>query len=365
MSSLRNCMQASAELTEQRIAELRTHFDAQWRFKFETVLGRGSFGVAVRILERQAWGRSRRLAVKRALQAASADDLRNEIRWLETLGGAVHIVRVVGTSDDPRPPTRGGRTLRRRLARLTRNKSSFLVGLGGLVLVMEYLENGDLSRLRERAFRHNQLLPNRVLWGFFLCLIRAVVGMAYPQIRGIGAAPKLETIPTDGTPPGTLEHGDLHMGNVMVGGMGDFAEHSLIPGLKIIDFGLAVEATGVEQNVSDVVKLMIETITRQVIFDIFDYQRSIHKGVETTATLVLPQGNGAIPYPTLDDDLRDLLARCVAVDARLRPTLAEMLETAQNAVMNKTAATYAPNDGLETDAAVEAVLKTLVYDADT
>lgn len=44
-----------------------------------------------------------------------------------------------------------------------------LVGLPDPVLVLEYLENGDVGRLYDRAVQQDILLPNRVLWSFFLC----------------------------------------------------------------------------------------------------------------------------------------------------------------------------------------------------
>ena len=45
--------------------------------------------------------------------------------------------------------------------------------------------------------------------------------------------------------------------------------------------------------------------------------------------------------PELDDDLRMLLARCLAVDPNDRPSLADLLGRAQAAVRSRTAASYA------------------------
>ena len=44
-------------------------------------------------------------------------------------------------------------------------------------MAVEYLRNGDLAHLAQRAV-HVAPFPNRVLWSFFLCLVRAAVGMA-------------------------------------------------------------------------------------------------------------------------------------------------------------------------------------------
>ena len=46
-------------------------------------------------------------------------------------------------------------------------------------------------------------------------------------------------------------------------------------------------------------------------------------------------------YPELDDDLRALLARCLAQDPANRPSLADLLGRAQAAVRSRTAASYA------------------------
>ena len=90
---------------------------------------------------------------------------------------------------------------------------------------------------------------------------------------------------------------------------------------------------------------------------------STHHGLETLATEILPAGNGA-RYPFLDPRLRDLLARCLAVDHARRPDLPEILRVARAAVETDTPATYAPDEARETDDVVAGVLRLLLYDAD-
>ncbi|XXG99954.1 hypothetical protein Hte_006295 [Hypoxylon texense] len=52
------------------------------------------------------------------------------------------------------------------------------------IIILEYMENGSLQGLIEKLSlerrRGRGRIPNRVLWSFWLCLIRACVGMEYP-----------------------------------------------------------------------------------------------------------------------------------------------------------------------------------------
>lgn len=91
--------------------------------------------------------------------------------------------------------------------------------------------------------------------------------------------------------------------------------------------------------------------------------KSQYQGFETLATEILPHGNGA-NYPTLDPDLRALLARCLRVNPADRPGLQEMLQTAERAVRDREAAHYEPNEALETDDAINRTLQEVLYDAD-
>lgn len=85
-------------------------------------------------------------------------------------------------------------------------------------------------------------------------------------------------------------------------------------------------------------------------------------GFSTKATEIMPEGNGA-KYPTLDSDLRDFMARCMADEPGNRPSLAEMLEIAEAAVRNKTPETFEDSE-LETDRAIRDIIQEYIYDAD-
>lgn len=80
--------------------------------------------------------------------------------------------------------------------------------------------------------------------------MRACVGLAYPIGSKQGVPTRLETIPADGSAPSTIEHGDLHLGNMMIGSAdGRFPEHALAPVVKFIDLGSVKENVGVAEHV--------------------------------------------------------------------------------------------------------------------
>ncbi|KAI1479981.1 kinase-like domain-containing protein [Daldinia eschscholtzii] len=344
-------------------AELRSHFAVQHhKFVFGRLLGRGAFGLAFSLIEKLSHNRTRRLVVKRSLKPRGEDDLRNEIEWLKTLRGAEHVVRLLASHDEPHPTTYYRRDRKRLLRRQTALDKS-LEGFTGPIAVIEYLENGDLARLYKRLVGRDHLLPNRVIWSFFLCLIRACVGLAYPPNGSEDDPNQLETIPKDGTQPSRIEHADLSAANIMIGTAGGgFQEHDVIPPLKFIDFGRTREGfKGIPDNIRGILRIMVNLIARKEVRIsawITEYQ-----GFETRATEFLHHGNGA-NYPTLDDEIRDFLARCLAWEEADRMSLQDMLRIAENAVRTKTAAAYPDGTG-ETDEAIRDLVQQFIYNADT
>ncbi|KAI1496204.1 kinase-like domain-containing protein [Biscogniauxia marginata] len=342
-------------------------------FRFEKVLGQGGFGIACRIVEHQPGRPPRRLAVKRALGGREEADLRREIRILRRLRGAEHIVRYVASyngsnNDDDDGNSAGSRKSLGGLVRsvtqlITGSGSSeagaeddsssgdFLAGLTGPVLVMEYLEHHDLALLLKRVQDQNIILPNRILWAFFLCLVRGCVALAYPPDGDDKTANKLETIPK-GRKPENLQHGDLHLRNIMISDISsEFREHTFTPALKLIDFGQATKT---------IVAFIIHGPRTFSNFNPANYN-----GIATGAKEIVPApyGNGD-SYPTLDPLLRDFLARCLAISPKDRPSLAEMLSTAE-AGARRSAEEYAPNEHLESDRAVRKAVRELIFNADS
>ncbi|KAI0010748.1 kinase-like domain-containing protein [Xylariaceae sp. FL0662B] len=117
-------------------------------------------------------------------------------------------------------------------------------------LITELFESGDLYNLLLRLSSQGTYIPNRVLWSFWLCLIKACIAMAFP--------PKKFHPNRRDTPDGELDeiipahpqylrmkrmvHFDIDPLNVLVGDLDPGApEHGFAPRLKLGDFGLAAE----------------------------------------------------------------------------------------------------------------------------
>ncbi|KAI0414664.1 kinase-like domain-containing protein [Xylaria grammica] len=351
------------------IREVREHFETVPHFRFEEYVSRGGYGVTA-LISQQGFGlrRGRKLIVKRAINN-SARELRKEIRIMQKLNGSAHIARVVASKDDT-DVAQGWRQLSplRRLTDRIRGSPppDLLAGLAGPTLILEYLENGSLNRLRERVIQARASVPNRVLWSIFLCLIRSCVAMSYPPDAPPGSEPGLEEIPQnppDDAPRGYI-HADMHPGNIIVGSLRDFPDHSRVPVVKLIDFGLALESgASAPRNILDASKNILWLITHRV--DIIGPHREVYKGIETMAYPLLPDDiTGEEPYPSLDLDLRDLLVKCMAGDRDVRPTLAGVFGIAKRAVQERNAQFYGPRGALESDEAVRQFVQQFIYDAD-
>ncbi|KAI1106785.1 kinase-like protein [Jackrogersella minutella] len=141
-------------------------------------------------------------------------------------------------------------------------------------LLLEFMENGDLAHFIYKLNELNEVVPNRVLWSFWLCLVKACIAMEYPVEK---FHPRRDEQPKEGNTEEDLEeeekagkdsigkrigrdlfevvptavgrtrgarvvHFDLDPKNIFVGGFDKTAtdgEHSIIPRLKLADFGCA------------------------------------------------------------------------------------------------------------------------------
>ncbi|KAI0475471.1 hypothetical protein GGR56DRAFT_695160 [Xylariaceae sp. FL0804] len=116
-------------------------------------------------------------------------------------------------------------------------------------LLLEHLPHGSvrdlICALRERG---DVGTPNRVLWSFWLCLVRACVGLAFP-VRKFHPDRKTqqdsdlrETIPDYSKLARKKRwvHFNIHPGSVMIGRIDTDPEHGLIPCLKLADVDPAV-----------------------------------------------------------------------------------------------------------------------------
>ncbi|KAI0973715.1 kinase-like domain-containing protein [Xylaria arbuscula] len=353
--------------------EARDYFNGRPEFHYEDMVAAGAYGVALCVVYNASSGRPRRLIVKRARNEAFAEELLTEIDIMSKLNGSAHIASVVGYKDDrhseeqqPQRRRFSGlgmliTTMRRTPRHPPQPPSDFLDGLYGPTLVLEYLENGTLDRLRDHVQHANEAMPNRILWSIFLCLIRACAAMNDISNRPPGSTPELEEIQESLGPRVGVHHGDMHPGNILFGDAGDFPEHAVIPPAKLIDFGLATEdAAGNPRNVMDAARNMVWLILRRLAPMSFD--PVYHQGILTVGAILLGE-EFLEQYPTLDLELRDLVVRCLAIRPRDRPLLSDLLQTAKQAVATKGEAFYGPLAPQESDVTIRNFVQEHIYDA--
>ncbi|CAJ2504394.1 Uu.00g117880.m01.CDS01 [Anthostomella pinea] len=193
--------------------------------------------------------------------------------------GAKHIVKLADVPRDPLAQTFVG------LPRLPLND--------GMYVYMEWIENGSLDRLITRIRRQGlEILPNRILWRFIMCLIRMCIAMAWPPPRPAGDNPQpvLEHVNPNIDPSGLVQD-DFHPGNIMLGSLEDDPgepEHSLVPILKLIDFGISKELAPLDpkdkaltRNIFDIGTIMASLVLLRKDLP-FDYRnRSLSNSGKT------------------------------------------------------------------------------------
>ncbi|KAK8045501.1 kinase-like domain-containing protein [Apiospora rasikravindrae] len=212
----------------QALRFTRAYFERAPRYLYRRVLGRGGQGTAFKMTYTvPASNAEINFVLKTAGLNALHQDIRREARMMEKLKRSAHCVQILhssgksrfdkpnanDSSDDPdedssgddedpanppRPP-RPARTTeqkvqahaqkewrvdrRMRLPNPFNDYTDAELELGRFDFIfMEYMELGSLEEVLFRFADDNQdkKIPNAVLWSFWLCMIRACVGMAYP-----------------------------------------------------------------------------------------------------------------------------------------------------------------------------------------
>ncbi|KAK7921319.1 kinase-like domain-containing protein [Apiospora marii] len=323
------------------------------RFTYMGLLGSGSYGVAVRIREHFPGDRpDRDLVIKQANSEEHKQELRWEIIRIQRIAGGMHIVQPIFVENSPffdydfveAPQVHPTRWPEQRTAYA---REGYLLGP---MLVLELLPNGPLQNfLYKAASLDVQRWPNRLLWKFFLCLVRACIAMAYPRSLGSDGQ-RLEVIPPGNVMPSNFTHTDLHAGNVMLGAPDPTQpEHQASRILKLIDFGVWSYARiynleynnpnerGVSENIFSIGKLMLDIMTREP----FSFNQWIPHaqiklpkpggGTRAVATYASPIMRQPLAprHAGTDPDLRLLVAQCLAVDAANRPALPDLLNRVQ------------------------------------
>ncbi|KAI1128376.1 hypothetical protein F5Y10DRAFT_265145 [Nemania abortiva] len=388
------------------LRETKTIFNTVPSFSFDKLLGFGAGGVVCRVIERGprktksgVTKSPRRLVVKRAISAKAEAELLTEIEFLKQLRGAEHISRMIASHDGSVPQPSGllnqslkavgmgigwvlggARSVQQKPPQTPQhdNYDSIFKGIKGPLLIVEYLENGELRALLGKLMVTGIMLPNRVLWAFCLCAVRACIACAYPPEGDDETPNSLERIEPN-QPREFLGHGDIHGRNIMIGNRGiDFREHSLVPPLKLIDFGRAkAEPLDYNKMIHDLFLCPFELIGERLMQEILSlitrtmswhHKVGGYRGFATYAIEILhrdeyncPEGNGG-EYPTIDDELRHFLARCTATSLLPRPSLSQMFAEAY-AGANKPASAYGPRAEAESDATIERILSQVLFDA--
>ncbi|KAH9884577.1 kinase-like domain-containing protein [Xylariomycetidae sp. FL2044] len=369
--------------------EISSSFKDSARFDLVKTLGAGAFGMAFLVRELDLDGRIiRSLVAKRALGTQANEQLRREIRWLKVFRGAFHIVQLVYSSDSMVPTSVSQiRAFGRKVLGLPPKSGWKEMGrrMAGPTAVLEYLPNGTLLGLVMKAKDTHRTLPNRMLWSFFLCMVRACIGIAYPQNGREGNRPRLEAMPSPSAQAESITHEDLHMENIMIADQEMFpVEHKSAPALKVIDFGQARRLS----KSSDSREEKQRCIDQAMRENLFDACLAIYSLISKRHELLSPRrretyrprkGERPFPpfrtfgaalvqkHPDLDPDLRHILARCLSVEESNRPTLRQLEGVVSRAVQERDANYYksAPYADRETDEAVRAAVQALLCDACT
>ncbi|KAH9905434.1 kinase-like domain-containing protein [Xylariomycetidae sp. FL2044] len=256
-------------------------------------------------------------------------------------------------------------------------------------LLMEFVGYGTLRELLYRFTDNDRQMPQRLLWNIFLCLVRACVAMRYPPNGSAGDPVQKESIPEEKDPMGytSIDHRDIHSQNILIDGSDDNDnEHDLGPLVKVIDFGYvelvpeesrrfndvngeATNDTNVDFNLPNMAEIMAGLANGEettVVLDGREITIFNDDGEEVTFRTHAPV---ALDDLEMDTALQHLLYRCLDVDIDARPTLEEVLDICENAVLNLTAEDLQDLDyGLadwETDDSLREDLQHFILDADT
>ncbi|KAH9904161.1 hypothetical protein F4778DRAFT_734261 [Xylariomycetidae sp. FL2044] len=307
----------------------------------------------------------RRLCVKRAMGPLGEDLLRDEIRTHQELNGSMHLVSLIAYRDDDQgvAPNLASRSL----PPVPESSGDFLEGLAGPTIVTEYLENGVWNTFLWRLKGRDTPISNRVLWALYLCAIRACIALAYPRRLQPDRETILEEIP-QGVQPSNWLHGDLHDNNIMFGNVNpDVQEHTLIPALKMIDFGCTKQirrGSAVEQNLYNAAELMYNLIFRRRYKMTENGETRKYKEIRTHAVGLSDDEVPDDIRSDLDPDLRDLICRSMAENVKDRFTLAQALNTTSEAVRNKNAGSYSHLRTADTDADLRQFVQDTIYNSD-
>lgn len=234
------------------------------RFVYQRCLGWGGYGLAAVFDIRDENGQKIRGIVVKILLKNDEKLMEEEVAALKIHARSEHIIQLAETDrellDQEEDPTVKAAVTKRRQRKVAKRRQREADSEPQPrpqiqvfpAIMLELLENGDLSNFITKVRERNETVPNRILWRFFLCLVRMCIGLAYPPDKieeyNDQPGPITETVPDRlKNNPSRIVHFDMDPKNIFVG---DFVgeEHKLTPLLKLGDFGLA---TKIEDNKLD------------------------------------------------------------------------------------------------------------------
>ncbi|RWA08873.1 hypothetical protein EKO27_g6232 [Xylaria grammica] len=295
--------------------ETRTAITSSRLWELERVLGHGSYGLTMLLRDRDplTFRDHRRVVLKRALvPEVGVDDFVREATALEDLRGHSHISQLIAWARNTRQFQRTGRgqrirqVFRRLLGAVGRNRPETIFralgNIAGPAILSEYQPNGNLANIMLLQYENNIILPNRLLWGFYHC---SELPPLIPSILSWETSNMAWLTKASGR-------------NIMLGNTEPAVRvHQALPKLVLIDFGLSQRVPpGNEQMLMLINPRRLEN--GQAALEPVQWG-----GFLTLASGILDEAQ----YPTLDPDLRQLLAesfRCTAdYQPERRPSLAE------------------------------------------
>ncbi|RSM10204.1 hypothetical protein CDV31_007280 [Fusarium ambrosium] len=160
--------------------------DVQWRglrFEFIKILACGGHGY---VSLWRVWfedGSSKKVVIKRALNSHFTPEL--ESRYHLRYAGAEHTCQILDLHTEA---MRIQDQVRQRnpLARLRYRNGSYFDAESLELIVFEFMEHGDMSKLLAKAGHEIVYFSDRALWGIWECLVRGVAAVAYvPAFRAV------------------------------------------------------------------------------------------------------------------------------------------------------------------------------------
>ncbi|GAW14644.1 hypothetical protein ANO14919_040470 [Xylariales sp. No.14919] len=320
--------------------QTRTAITSSRLWEMERVLGHGSYGLTMLLRDRDplTLRNHRRVVLKRALvPEVGVDDFVREAAALEDLRGHSHISQLIAWTRNTRQFQRTGRgqrirqVFRRLLGAVGRNPPEAIFralgNIAGPAILSEYQPNGNLANIMLLQYEHNIIFPNRLLWGFYHCMVSACVAMTYRKDGPIGGPLVLERL-RGARPHYRLLHNDIAGRNIMLGNTEPTVRvHRALPKLVLIDFGLSQRAPPGNERYAEA-----DNLTAQMLMLInprrLENGQAALEPVQWGGFLTLASGIlDEAQFPTLDPELRQLLAesfRCTAdYQPERRPSLAE------------------------------------------